>query len=129
MNYVNILGLVRVGAKVFPGVCFTTGVDVQMVEQGCLAPEGAQTMLFKDGNRVLAKINVSAIANAWLSECAEEEFALLEASEIVEEPAVEEPEAETPVEEPTPETPVEEQPETQVEEISAAYEENLAVDD
>lgn len=89
-KYVNILGVVRVAGKVFPGVTFTDGVKVELVDQACQPTPGAQTILFKDGDKVLAKINVSAVADVFLSDVAEEELALLEGTPTVEETAADE---------------------------------------
>lgn len=81
-QYVNVLGPVRVAGKVFPGVCLSPGVNVELVPQACQPYEGAQTALFKDGDRVVAKINVSAIADVFLTDAPEDELALLEATPV-----------------------------------------------
>lgn len=86
MSYVNVLGVVRVAGKVFKGVTFTDGVTVELVPQACMPVEsGAQTALFKDGEKVLAKINLTAVADVFFSEQPEEELALLEGTPVAEE--------------------------------------------
>lgn len=81
-QYINILGNVRVAGKIFPGVCLAPGVNIELVPQAC--NETQFTALFKDGDRVLAKLNLTAVADVFFTDAPEEELALLEATPVAE---------------------------------------------
>lgn len=81
--FINILGNVRVAGKIFPGVCLAPGVNIDLRPQAC--DETALTAHMLDGDRTLAKINLSAVADVFFTEAPEEELALLEATPVEEE--------------------------------------------
>lgn len=74
-KYIHIVGTVVVMGVAYAGVSFVEGITTELEPKPC--EEGQQRLVFKDGDRRLARINVSAIGDVQTSDETIEGFLVL----------------------------------------------------